>query len=252
MSLRLLLSNDDGIDAPGLRVLEDAMASFGEVFVVAPDREQSGAGHSLTLHRPLRIQTRGPRRYATDGTPTDCVTLAIKQIMREFPPDIVVSGINLGPNLGDDITYSGTVSVALEGTILGIQSVAFSLAARKEETPNFKPVAHFARKLIGHLIQNPLPPDVLLNVNVPNVEGDTIDVYEFTRMGRRHYEDSVPEGRDPRGRKYYWIGGDELDFDDIPGSDCDAIRHNKVSITPVRWDLTHDRYLETFAREWKL
>jgi 5'-nucleotidase len=252
MSLRILLSNDDGIDAPGLQVLADAMAPFGSVTVVAPDREKSGAGHSLTLHRPLRIQLRAPQRYAVDGTPTDCVTLALKEIMRENLPHIVVSGINHGPNLGDDITYSGTVSAALEGTILGIQSVAFSLAARKDEVPNFRPAAYFARKLVKYLIKKPLPADVLLNVNIPNVEGESIDSYEFTRMGKRHYEDQIPEGLDPRGKKYYWIGGDELDFDEMPGSDCDAIRHGKVSITPVRLDLTHDRYLEIFSREWKL
>jgi 5'-nucleotidase len=247
---RILVSNDDGINAPGLNALAGAMAEFGEVWVVAPDRERSGAGHSLTLQRPLRIHPMGERRFSVDGTPTDCVNLALKEILRASPPDLVVSGINDGPNLGDDITYSGTVSAALEGTLLGVPSVAFSVAGTRDEPSNFLPAAHFARRLVRWLLGKKLPDDVLLNVNVPNVTGEQADAYEWTRMGKRRYGEAIPERVDPRGRKYYWIGGDELDFDDLPGTDGDAIRKGRISVTPIRLDLTHDRYLETFRREW--
>jgi 5'-nucleotidase len=250
--VRILVSNDDGIDAPGISILANAMQGFGEVYVVAPDREKSGAGHSLTLYRPLRILQRSERWYAVDGTPTDCVTLALKAIMKKNPPQLIVSGINSGPNLGDDITYSGTVSVALEGTILGVQSVAFSLAKKREEVPNYVPAAYFAQKVVKRMLAEPLPSDVLLNVNIPNTKGDKIEAFEWTRMGKRRYSDAIPERIDPRGKKYYWIGGDEMEFDSGPGSDGEAIKAGKVSITPVRLDLTHDLYLERFRNGWSL
>lgn len=250
--MKILLSNDDGIDAPGLAALYEAVSNLGEVTVVAPDRERSGAGHSLTLHRPLRIHARGLRRYAIDGTPTDCVSLALKEIMKNDLPDVVLSGINSGPNLGDDITYSGTVSAALEAALLGLPAIALSLAVRNGETPNFAPAMDVAAHLLKKVVEQGLPRDVLLNVNVPNIEGLTINQYEITRMGKRHYGDIIEEKLDPRGRKYYWVGGDELGLDETPGTDCGAIHRGAVSVTPVRLDLTHDLFLETLRSKWSL
>lgn len=249
--MRFLLSNDDGIDAPGLRALTDAMSPFGEVMIVAPDRERSGAGHSLTLHRPLRIQARGNRRYAIDGTPTDCVSLGILEILKKQLPDIVISGINCGANLGDDVTYSGTVAAALEGAILGFPAIAFSLTASIEDEPNFAPAVYFVQKLMRRALERGLPKGVVLNVNIPNIAGDRIDAYEVTRLGKRRYAGAIAEKIDPRGKKYYWVGAEELGFDDIEGSDSNAIRLNKVSITPLRLDMTHTEYLDQ-VREWQL
>lgn len=240
--MRILVSNDDGIEARGIQALADAMKALGDVTIVAPDREQSGAGHSLTLHRPLRIHSRGEKRYAVDGTPTDCVTLAILEVMKKNKPDIVISGINGGPNLGEDITYSGTVAAALEGAIMGVPSIAMSLAAVNGESKNYKPAAYFAQRLVKKVYQEGLTEGVLLNVNVPNIEGDTIDDYEITRTGKRRYSGAIAEKLDPKGRKYYWIGGEDTGFDDSPGTDSNAVRLRKVSITPLRFDLTHDEY----------
>ncbi|HLG21127.1 MAG TPA: 5'/3'-nucleotidase SurE [Bdellovibrionota bacterium] len=249
--MRILLSNDDGIDAPGIKALEEALSSFGNLFVVAPDRERSGAGHSLTLHRPLRIHAQGDRRYAVDGTPTDCVNLAIREILKEKRPDIVVSGINQGPNLGDDVIYSGTVAAALEGALMGVPSIAISLAVQSEDVPNFLPAAHFAKRVVKKILDEDLPKDVILNINVPNITQTSVDQYEVTRLGKRHFADVVEEKIDPRGKKYYWVGSEELGFDDIPGSDCNAIAAGRVSITPVLLDHTHERYLEVL-RKWPL
>lgn len=249
--MRILVSNDDGIGAPGIQVLADAMAPFGDVYVVAPDRERSGAGHSLTLHRPLRIFHRGSRRFAVDGTPTDSVSLGVLEILKDQPPDLVVSGINYGANIGDDVTYSGTVAAALEGAILGIPSIAFSLTVALGDEANFKPVAYFVQKLIPKILKDSLPKGVLLNVNVPNISGDRIDEFEVTRLGKRRYAGAIAEKMDPRGEKYYWVGAEELGFDDIPGSDSNAIRLNRVSITPIRLDMTHEEYLKEF-QTWQL
>ncbi|MFH1262403.1 MAG: 5'/3'-nucleotidase SurE [Pseudomonadota bacterium] len=249
--MRILISNDDGIDAPGLASLAEAMSEFGECFISAPDRERSGAGHSLTLHRPIRILPRGHRRFATDGTPTDSVSLGVLEILKDHPPDLVVSGINFGANIGDDVTYSGTLAAALEGAILGIPAIAFSLAASMTEEPNFAPAAYFARKLVRQVLVHALPRGAVLNVNVPNMEGDRIDDYQITRLGRRRYAGAIAEKIDPRGKKYYWIGAEELGFDDIPGSDSNAIRLGKVSITPIRLDITHEECIEEL-KKWSL
>ena len=247
----ILVSNDDGIDAPGLHVLEEAIAPYGEHYVVAPDRERSGAGHSLTLHRPIRIIPRGNRRFATDGTPTDCVSLGVLEVLKDHPPDLVVSGINFGANIGDDVTYSGTVAAALEGAILGIPSIAFSLTVSFGEEANFAPAAYFVRKVLDQVVKRSLPKGMLLNVNVPNVAGTTLEDYEVTRLGKRRYAGAIGEKIDPWGKKYYWVGAEELGFDDIPGSDSNAIRLNKASITPIRLDMTHEGYLDEF-RTWRL
>jgi 5'-nucleotidase len=241
----LLVSNDDGIHSLGLAALEAAMREVGEVVVVAPDREQSACSHSLTLHRPLRIDEIGPARYVVDGTPTDCVNLAINGILPRRPA-LVVSGINKGANLGDDVTYSGTVSAAMEGTLLGVPSIALSLIGRHEFA--FEAAARFARRLAGWVLDRGLPPDTLLNVNVPQLpDGATPKGVARTRMGRRRYGDAIVEKVDPRGRKYYWIGGEELDFLEEEGTDFFAVRQGLISVTPIHLDLTNYRSFDALV-----
>lgn len=240
----ILVCNDDGIRSEGLQALARALEPLGDVFVVAPDREQSAAGHSLTLHRPLRVEEVAPRQFAIDGTPTDCVNLAVSGILSERP-GLVVSGINKGANLGDDITYSGTVSAAMEGTLLGIPSLAISLAARAQF--DFAPAAEFAARLVARVLERGLPPDTLLNVNVPDRAREGMTGYRITRQGKRRFGEALIEKMDPRGKKYYWIGGDELGFIHEPGTDYAAILDGAVSITPVHLDLTHYPSFEALA-----
>jgi 5'-nucleotidase len=241
----LLVSNDDGIHSLGLAALVAAMSTVGEVVVVAPDREQSACSHALTLHRPLRIDQIGERRYVVDGTPTDCVNLAINGIMPRRPA-LVVSGINKGANLGDDVTYSGTVSAAMEGTLLGVPSIAVSLIGRHDFA--FDAAAEFARRLATWVLTVGLPPDTLLNVNVPQLQdGAAPRGVERTRMGRRRYGDAIVEKVDPRGRKYYWIGGEELDFVEEEGTDFYAVRQGLISVTPIHLDLTNYRSFDVLV-----
>jgi 5'-nucleotidase len=197
---RILVSNDDGIHSAGLAALADALGAIGDVVVVAPDREQSACSHALTLHRPLRIDEVGPNRFTVDGTPTDCVNLAVNAILPERPT-LLVSGINRGANLGDDVTYSGTVSAAMEGTLLGISSIAMSLIGRGPY--DFGPAAMFAARLAAWVLEQGLPPDTLLNVNVPpDKDGVAPNAVELTRMGRRRYGVAIVVKVDPRGRMY--------------------------------------------------
>lgn len=232
----ILVSNDDGIRAAGIRALVGALESVGEVWVVAPDREQSAASHSLSLHRPLRVEDLGPRRFAVDGTPTDCVNLAINGIM-PVRPDLVVSGINHGANMGDDITYSGTVSAAMEGTLLNVPSIAISLAWRQEL--DFTAAAKFAQRLAQSVLQHGLPRDTLLNVNVPSRPASELRGYLVTRQGKRKYGDAIVEKVDPRGKKYYWIGGEDLGFVAAEGTDFTAVEGGYISVTPLHLDLTN-------------
>jgi 5'-nucleotidase len=233
----ILVSNDDGVHSDGLQALTREVAAHGRVVVVAPDREQSAVSHSLTLHRPLRIDQVGPDRYTVDGTPTDCVNLALNGILRERPA-LVVSGINKGANLGDDITYSGTVSAAMEGTLLGVPSIAVSQIGRGPY--DFAIAAGFAGELVARVLSNPLPPDTLLNVNVPQFrDGERPRGVALTRMGKRRYGDAIVEKVDPRGRKYYWIGGEELSFVEEEGTDFHAVSHGCISVTPMHLDLTN-------------
>jgi 5'-nucleotidase len=241
----LLLSNDDGIHSQGLAALEAALGAVGEVVVVAPDREQSASSHALTLHRPLRIDRIGELRYVVDGTPTDCINLAINGIVPRRPT-LVVSGINKGANLGDDVTYSGTVSAAMEGTLLGIPSIAVSLIGRHSFA--FEAAAEFSRRLVGWVLARGLPTDTLLNVNVPQLpDGAAPRGVQRTRMGRRRYGDAIVEKVDPRGRKYYWIGGEELDFVEEEGTDFYAVRQGLISVTPIHLDLTNYRSFDALA-----
>jgi 5'-nucleotidase len=251
--VRLLLCNDDGVHSEGLRALEEALAAFGEVFTVAPDREQSAASHALTLSRPLRVDQLGPRRWAVDGTPTDAVNLAVNGLLRDQRPDYIISGINRGHNLGDDITYSGTVSAAMEGTLLGIQSIAVSLGG--PEPFDFRAAAAFTAELLASLRGRLLPRSTLLNVNVPPLPRELIKGVVLARQGRRRYGDTIVEKVDPRGRKYYWIGGGELDFiPDDGGTDFEAIARDMIAITPLHLDLTNYSCfdeLSTLGLDWR-
>lgn len=244
----ILVSNDDGVHSEGILTLAKALKRVGEVFVVAPDRERSAASHSLTLHHPLRVTKISYNMYAVDGTPTDCINLAINGILLKRP-DIIVSGINKGGNLGDDVTYSGTVSAAMEGTLMGIPSIAISLAARDDF--NFKQAARFAVRLARCVFKNGLPKDTLLNVNVPDVKDKEIKIYKITKLGKRVYGDAIVEKIDPRGKKYYWIGGDNMKWTGGKDTDFEAIANKYISITPIHLDLTNYSAFKEI-HEWKL
>lgn len=247
----ILVCNDDGIQSEGLAALAGAMAPLGDVIVVAPDREQSAVSHALTLHRPLRVYEQGPGRFAVDGTPTDCINLAIHGILKRRPA-LIVAGINKGANLGDDITYSGTVSAAMEGTLLGMPSIAFSLIGRADF--QFTAAAAFAGRLAAWVLHHGLPADTLLNVNVPAMpDGQLPAGVALTRMGRRRYGDAIVEKLDPRGRKYYWIGGAELDFEPAEGTDFHAVSQGLIAVTPIHLDLTNYRSFDALSgidRAW--
>ena len=245
----ILVTNDDGVNAPGLKVLADRLSALGEVYVIAPDRERSAVGHSLTLHRPLRINEVGPRVIAVEGTPTDCVLIAYYRIL-PAKPALVFSGINFGHNLGDDITYSGTVSAAFEATLLGIPAVAISIG-REGKKVYYEVAAKFAVKLARRILKEGLPSETLLNVNVPNLPASKIKGVALTRQGRRSYSDVIVEKVDPRGRPYFWIGNGAPHWEETNGTDIHAIRSNKISITPIHLDLTNHAVIEKL-KEWKV
>jgi 5'/3'-nucleotidase len=244
----ILVSNDDGISARGIRALIKKLKPLGRVVAVAPDQERSAASHSITLHRPLRVKKVGRDLYSVDGTPTDCVMIGMHEVLGEMP-DLIVSGINHGANLGDDVHYSGTVSAAFEGGIFGIPSIAVSLVS--EDGGDMGAAADFAAKLAKKVLRDGLPKGIILNVNVPPVPAKSIKGYEITKQGKRDYGDVIVEKVDPKGRKYYWIGGDETNFEDITDSDCNAIRAGKISITPLRVNLTDRGFLKKL-KSWKL
>ncbi|HXO19485.1 MAG TPA: 5'/3'-nucleotidase SurE [Thermoanaerobaculia bacterium] len=242
---RILITNDDGIFSEGIKLLAATLREIAEVIVVAPDREQSASGHALTLTRPLRMQKVEENWYAVDGTPTDCVNLGVLALLKGEPPDLVASGINFGLNLGDDVTYSGTVSATFEGTLLGIPSVAFSQEVA--EGFSFATAARFARRLIETLLAEDLPKDLLLNVNVPAGE---VQGVSYTRLGRRVYKQSVIENLDPRGRKYYWIAGTPQ-WERESGTDYEAVSAGRISVTPLHLDLTYYPGLESYGSLWE-
>ena len=237
----ILLSNDDGIHSDGINMLTESLQRVGELYTVAPDREQNSMSHALTLHRPLRVYPMGPQRFAVDGTPTDCVKLALTGLL-PVRPDLVVSGINKGPNLGDDIIYSGTVSAAIEGALLGVPAIAVSLVTF--ENFDFQPAAEFTATLVSRIQEKASPPETLLNINVPPLPKDKIKGWRLTRQGKRHYSETIVERIDPRGRKYYWIGGDNLGFAQEDGTDCVAVHEGYISVTPLQVDLTNHRFLK--------
>ncbi len=239
---RILITNDDGVYSEGLRLLARELSRLGEVFVVAPDREQSATGHSLTLTRPLRMQKLEPNWYAVDGTPTDCVNLGILWLLKDARPDLLVSGINFGTNVGDDVTYSGTVSATFEGVLLDVPSIAFSQEV--SEGFSFAKSAVLAARFVESLLAVPdLPKDLLLNVNFP--AGETKGV-AFTRLGKRVYRQSVVEKVDPRGHTYFWIAGTP-EWQNDSGTDHEAVQNGFVSVTPLHLDLTDYRGLEVHA-----
>jgi 5'-nucleotidase len=241
--MKILVTNDDGIHARGIIELAGELRKLGTVAVVAPDRERSAVGHALTLHHPLRAVELGSAIFAVDGTPTDCVNLGIHSLL-DFRPDIVVSGINRGANLGDDVTYSGTVSAAMEATLMGIPAFAISLATI-DMAADYQSAALFAGKLARTIFENGLPADTFLNVNVPDIEASGLLAPVITRQGKRRYEGVIIGKTDPRGRKYYWIGNGEQNFLDIEGTDFHAVSRGHISITPLHLDLTNYASLET-------
>ncbi|HTR04168.1 MAG TPA: 5'/3'-nucleotidase SurE [Thermoanaerobaculia bacterium] len=236
---RILVTNDDGIFSEGIERLAQALSAVGDVFTVAPDQERSAAGHSLTLHHPLRAKLVGPQRWSVDGTPTDCVNWGVLHLLKDERPRLLVSGINLGLNLGDDVTYSGTVSAAFEGTLIGIPSVAISQEIETGFT--FDAAAAFAARLAGHLLEKPLPPGTLINVNVPAGPPRGVRV---GRQGRRRYGEDVIEKTDPRGRPYYWIGATPPKGELEQGTDLSAVAEKYISLTPLHLDLTDYGSLE--------
>ena len=243
--MHIMVTNDDGINAPGILALAAALRELGEVTVVAPDRERSAAGHSLTLLSPLRVFELREGFFAIDGTPTDCVNMGIHSLL-PFRPDLVVSGINHGSNLGDDITYSGTVAAAIEATLMGIPAIAVSLATF-EYNGNFPAAAQVAVRVARQVIENGLPLDTFLNVNVPNCPVEEMKAPLITRQGKRSFVGKIVDKTDPRGRKYYWIGSGEADFNDYEGTDFHAINRNHVSITPLHLDLTNYESMKVIA-----
>jgi 5'-nucleotidase len=243
-----MVTNDDGINSEGLITLADALKSIADVWVVAPEREMSAASHSLTLHRPLRVKKVAPNCYSVDGTPTDCVNLGVNSILKT-KPELIVSGINKGGNLGCDISYSGTVSAAMEGTMLGIPSFAISLVAKKNF--KFQTAASFALRLAIYILKNGIPKGILLNVNVPNAKKDEVNQYRITRQGKRIHGSSIVEKTDPRGEKYYWFADNNLGFEEMKDADSQAIDQNCISITPLLLDMTDHASIENISK-WVL
>ena len=251
--MRILVSNDDGVEASGLRALAEALLVLGEVIVCAPDREQSATSRSISLHRPLRIEKLSPwvsdggeiERWSVDGTPTDAVYIGLNQVLKDRRPSLVASGINRGPNLANDVHYSGTVAAAMEGCVGGLPSFAISLIQSRD----YSHAAQFAASLARQIGARGLPPGTLLNVNVPPGEPRGSQI---TRIGKRSFRASVVEKLDPRGRAYYWIGGDEQAHEDVAGSDCNAVFDGRlISVTPLHLDLTAHALVEEL-RSWDL
>ena len=244
--LKILVTNDDGIHSAGIIALARALESLGQIFVVAPAHEMSAASHSLTLTRPLRIERIDDQHFAVDGTPTDCVTIAMNHLLKDDPPSLVVSGINKGGNLGEDVSYSGTVAGALEASIYGLPGIAVSLVQRTNF--DFGPAAEFAAQLASRVLSDGLPRGTLLNVNVPP---GPIRGVRITRQGTKNIRPNIIEGTDPRQRKYYWIGEESLAWNEEAGTDYAALGHGLVSITPLRTDMTDYGALEDFRRrDW--
>jgi 5'-nucleotidase len=247
MKRRILLTNDDGYFSDGIKALYAELKKKAEVFIVAPDREQSASSHSLTLNRPLRIHELDKHRYATDGTPTDCVMLAVHMLFKHKLPDMIISGINHGANMGDDVTYSGTIAAAIEGSIMGVPSMAVSMSSYEPGMPMIR-AARFVVKLASSYYQLGLESSTFLNVNFPPDNTRDYKKFEFTSLGTRRYKDFVIQKTDPRGKPYYWIGG-RPQWKLTKGSDFEAVNRNIVSITPTRLNFTHTDELERLKQE---
>lgn len=242
---RILISNDDGVHAHGLKILEEiALSLTSDVWVVAPETEQSGSSHSLTLHEPLRTRRIDDRHYAVSGTPTDCALLAIKSIMRDHPPDLLLSGVNRGANLGEDVTYSGTIAAAMEGTLLDIPSIALSQACYDDDDPDWNTPLSHAPGLIARLIDTGWPKGTLINLNFPDTAPQDVKGIQCAPQGRRKIGDRLDERIDPKGRPYVWIGSDRENRTDVPGSDINMVSEGYVTITPLNLDLTDYKVME--------
>lgn len=242
--MHILISNDDGLYAPGIRLLADGLRAHSDrVTVVAPDRDRSGASNSLTLDQPIRVEKQEDGRYKVFGTPTDCVHVAITGVLSD-EPDMVVSGINAGANMGDDVLYSGTVAAAMEGRFLGLPAMAVSLSYGRGGPNHYETAAKAATILMQRLVAEPLPADTILNVNVPDIPWDDINGFQTTRLGHRHRSENVIPIDDPRGRPFYWIGPPGGESDNGPGTDFNAVRRGYVSVTPIHVDLTRYQALD--------
>jgi 5'-nucleotidase len=248
--MRILITNDDGIHAPGLTVLEEIARQFSDdIWICAPSEEQSGAGHSLTLNKPVRLQKHGPQRFAVTGTPTDSVTLGLRKVI-DAAPDLILSGVNHGANLGDDITYSGTVSAAIEGALAGVRSIAFSQVYSPEWNGKqaFDTARAWGAKVLAPLLDTPLPSRTLINVNFPALAPEKVKGIRAVRQGFHDYSrGNVVEGRDPRGQTYYWFGLDAIEHTLDHGTDLEAIDEGYISVTPLHLDLTHHSSLGNIA-----
>lgn len=251
--MRILISNDDGFDSPGIQLLAKAVEDLGEVYIVAPHRERSTAGHSLTLHKPLRIMEHGPRFFSTSGTPADCIYLGIHYILKN-KPDLILSGINRGANLGTDVFYSGTVAAAREGALMNIKSYAFSmvsmhrLGVTDQAEFDFKMGSQIAKDVLVKTLNVNFPSHTLLNVNIPNIKREEVRGIEIARQGFRHYQAEVTQGMDPRGKKYFWVGGPYRGFEKSEESDCHAVQEKFVSVTPLTIDCTHNNFYATLKQ----
>jgi 5'-nucleotidase len=249
---RVLVTNDDGIGSPGIKLLEGIARDLSaDVWVVAPEQEQSAASHSLTTRRPLRMSEVAVQRYAVDGTPTDCVMLAIKHLLREHRPDLVLSGINAGGNVGEDLTYSGTVAAAMEATLLDIPAIALSQHFVDGEVISWNTAARFAPEVIRRLTRQPWPEHTLINVNFPAVAPEDVRGTAVTSQGRRAIADNLTERFDPRGKPYYWIGPVREDGVAEPGTDLAAINDKQVSVTPIYLNLTNVPVLASLKKVFR-
>lgn len=248
--MHFLVSNDDGVNATGIKALAQTLSELGEVTVYAPNRDRSGASNSLTLDGPIRIQKVSENRYSVSGTPTDCVHMALTGLM-EKEPDMVISGINNAANLGDDVLYSGTVAAAIEGRYLGLPAIAFSLVTKHGENKNryFDTAQYYIKKIVKNLEKNPLPQDTILNINIPNLPIEEIKGVQVTRFGNRHKAENTVQDKDPRGRKIFWIGAAGPEADAGKGTDFYAVKNGYVSITPMQVDMTRHSDIESL-KQW--
>ena len=245
----ILVTNDDGVHAPGLTALFMAMSKIGEAYIVAPDRERSAVSHALTLHRPLKVDELRNHVFSVNGTPTDCVALAVHKVLPR-KPDLVASGINRGANLGDDVTYSGTVSAAIEGTILGVPSFAISLAGDRPFL--YEAAVPFAEEVARYILDKQLPYDTLLNVNVPNQPQETLKGVRITKQGKRIYDNAIQDIYSPWGEKHYWIGGGKPYWEHGEDMDMQSVMEGYVSVKPVHMDMTNYSALEVLRKTWKI
>lgn len=249
--MKILLTNDDGIHAPGLAVLEAIARQFSDdIWVCAPDEEQSGMGHALTLTRPVRLRQHGERRFSVTGTPTDAVTMGLRKVV-DGPPDLILSGVNRGANLGDDVTYSGTVSAAIEGALAGVRAIAFSQVVQRDgeaSADTFDAARAWGARVLAPLLDTPLPQRTLVNVNFPALPAGGVRGIRAVRQGFHDYaRGTVVEGRDPRGFRYFWFGLDDIEHTLDHGTDLEAISDGYVSVTPLQLDLTHHASLGNLA-----